>query len=408
MARNPNVLERLFIGAAWVALLAGLTLPSITPGTANITTLVLMGIGLGVLAFQPRTRLVIREPAVWMTLLAGAILLVALVPTASSPMHLVSILILAPLWLVAPHGALLDQLRSWLRPRIIAVFALAGSGGGAAVAATDVLIFGQERGGWLVNNPIHLADLTLMLGFIALVGLTDKHRFNLFFVLGPLFALVAIWFSGSRGPLVAFAPMLVLGGGALALLLLPPRRAVLLLGAGCLLLAAVGFALLGSGAAGRLGEIVDISTLLSGRTADASTNERLHMLQSAVEAFWSSPVYGHGFLDYAAVAQSYVPPGMGYGPWGHLHNDPADFAVIGGTLGLLSYALLLLAPLVSGLGNRGRWRPATIYLGITLPVGYFAMGLTNAMFGVLAQTTLYAVVLSLIATLTLVGKDPSA
>jgi O-antigen ligase len=399
------LLARLTFLAAWAALLAGLTLPSVTPGTANIATLVLMGIGLGVLALQRKTRAIVREPAVWLTLLAGAVLFVALVPTATSGLHLASILILAPLWLVAPHSALLDRLGSRLRPRLIGIFALAGAGGGAAVAATDVLVFGQERGGWLVNNPIHLADLSLMLGFVALVGLTEKHRFNLFFLLGPLFALAAIWFSGSRGPLMAFGPMLVIGGGILALLTLPLRRATIVLAAGFAVLGLAGYALLGSGAAGRLGEIADISTLLTGTTADASTNERLHMLQSALAAFWSSPLYGHGFLDYAAVAQSFVPPGPDYGPWGHLHNDVADFAVIGGSLGLVSYGLLLLAPVLGGLRHRGRWRHATIYLGIVTPVGYFAMGLTNAMFGVLAQTTLYAVVLSLIATLSLVGKD---
>ena len=58
----------------------------------------------------------------------------------------------------------------------------------------------------------------MMLGLVALVGLTEKHRFNLLFLFGPVFALLAIWFSGSRGPLLAFVPMLVIGGGVLALL----------------------------------------------------------------------------------------------------------------------------------------------------------------------------------------------
>ncbi len=399
---------RLFFFAAWIALLASLTLPSVSPGTANITTLILMGVGIVVLAVREDTRAIVQEPAVWIILLAGAVLFVALLPTAQSAMDLVAILILAPLWLIAPHGALLDQMRLRLRPQIIAGLSLAGAGGGAAVAATDVLVFGQERGGGLVNNPIHLADITLMLGFVALVGLTEKHRFNLLFLFGPVFALLAIWFSGSRGPLLAFVPMLVIGGGVLALLRLPPRRALLVLAGGGVVLGLAAVVMLGSGGGGRLGELANIGALLTGKSADASSNERLHMLQSALAAFWNSPVYGYGIFNYAAIAQSFAPPAMNYGRWGHLHNDVADFAVIGGSLGLLSYALLLLAPVVSGLRNQGHWRHATIYLGIVTPVGYFAMGMTNAMFGVLAQTTLYAVVLSLIATLSLPGKDLSA
>jgi O-antigen ligase len=365
----------------------------------------MMGIGLVLLALRPTGRQVFADPGARLTLLAGTILFAALLATASSAMHLAAIMILAPLWFFPAHSALVLRLGERLRPTVIGGFAVAGAGGGAAVAAADVLIFGQARGGGSVNNPIHLADLTLMLGFVGLVGMTERQRFSLFFLLGPVFALTAIWFSGSRGPLLAFAPMLVIGGGVLAVQVLPFRRALVMLAAGFCVLAVTSFGLAGTGAAGRLGEVAQIGALVSGSTTDASANERLHMLQSALDAFTVSPIFGHGMLDYAKVAQSFAPPGMGYGPWAHLHNDLADFAVIAGSLGLASYGLLLLAPFASGLRNNGRWRNATIYLGTVTPVGYFAMGLTNAMFGVLAQTTLYAVILSLIAALSRQGKD---
>ena len=402
------MLARLTLFFGWLALLAGLTLPTLAPGTANITTLVLMGTGLVVVLADLASRLVWRDPGVRMVLLAGAILLVALVPTARSPLHLIAIMILAPLWLIAPHGALLQRLGGRLRPIVIGAFALVGTAAGSAISAIDVLFFGQERGGWLVNNPIHLADLSLMLGFVALVGATESTRFRLLFLLGPMLALVTIWFSGSRGPLLAFVPMLLLGGGMLGLLLLPLRKAGAALGAVVVLVGLIGFGAVTTGAAGRLGSVSEIGALLSGTSADSSTNERLDMLESAASAFAGSPFYGYGLLDYTSVAQGFVPAAKNYGPWGHLHNDTADFAVIGGLLGLLCYALILLAPLVSGLRNRGRWRKATIYLGVVTPVGYLSMGLTNAMFGILAQTTLYAVILSLQATLSLQSKEHTA
>ena len=392
---------------AWVALFIGLVMPTLAPSTANIGTLVLMGIGLLWLLARPG-RAIVMQLAVWITLLAGAALVLALIPTATSVQHIIAILILAPIWFVAAHSALLRQLGQWLTPFVIGCFALTGAAAGAAIAVLDVLVLGEERGGGLVNNPIHHADITLMLGFVALVGLTSGSRRSLVFLLGPILALVAIWFSESRGPLLAFAPMLALGGGVLAVLTLPRRQAAMAIGTGAVLACLGAYTMLSSGAAGRLASITEIGAVFTGSAVDASATERLDMLHSAVNAFRASPIYGHGIIDYTDVAESFQPAGKNYSSWGHLHNDLADFAVIGGSLGLLSYGLLLLAPLLAGLQARGRWRPAVIYLGTVTPVGYFAMGLTNAMIGILAQTTLYAVILSLIATLSLEGKDHSA
>jgi O-antigen ligase len=75
---------------------------------------------------------------------------------------------------------------------------------------------------------------------------------------------------------------------------------------------------------------------------------------------------------------------------------------------LLSYGMLLAAPLAGALAVGGRWRGAALYLGVLMPVGYFAMGLTNAMLGILTQTVVYAVVLALIAALGQSAKNPAA
>ena len=64
----------------------------------------------------------------------------------------------------------------------------------------------------------------------------------------------------------------------------------------------------------------------------------------------------------------------------------------------------LVAPLVGGLAVRGPDRPAAIYLGMVAGVGYLGMGLTNAMFGVLSQTVVYAVIPALIAALGQLGQ----
>ena len=400
------MLSRLVFSLTWAALLAGLTLPTVAPEIANVATLIIMGVGLLLLAFVPSARAVMRQPAVLLLLVAGLLLLLALAVTAKSPMHIVAIMVLAPLWLAGPHAGLLVRLGRWLTPLVIASFALAGAAGGAAIAAFDVLVRQQERGGLLVNNPIHLADLSLMLGFVALVGALDRRQIRLLFLLGPVLALITVWFSASRGPLVAFVPMLVIGGIAIAWMTLPRRLAIaaavtVVTGVGI-----AGFAVIGLGLGGRLSSLGQLGVvLLTGSSADSAISERLFMYLSAWNAFWASPWFGHGMIDYTAIAGQYAPPGPGYPPSGHLHSDIADFAVIGGGLGLLSYGMLLMAPLAGGRAVRGPNRPAAIYLGIVASIGYFVMGLTNAMLGVLSQTVVYAVILALIAALGQFGRE---
>jgi O-antigen ligase len=399
------LLRRLVFILAWAALAAGLTLPTVAPEVANVATLALMGVGLLVLLTAPSVRVVLRQPAVALPLVAGVFLLVALAITAKSPMHLAIIMVLAPLWLVGFEAGLLTRLGRWLTPTAIGGFALAGVTGGAAIAAFDVLVRQQERGGYLVNNPIHLADLALMLGFVAPVGLLGRHRLRGLFLLGPVLALVTIWFSGSRGPLLAFVPMLAVGGAVLALLTLSRRQAFVAIAVVVALIVAGRVALMTLGAGGRIASFGEVVTaMLTGSSADGSTSERLYMYHSAWNAFWASPWFGHGMVDFPAIALQYAPAGPGFPPSGHLHSDLADFAVIGGTLGLVAYLLLLLAPVVGGLRARGASRPAAIYLGIVASVGYFGMGLTNAMFGVLTQTVVYAVMLALIAALAAAGR----
>jgi O-antigen ligase len=110
-------------------------------------------------------------------------------------------------------------------------------------------------------------------------------------------------------------------------------------------------------------------------------------------------------IEFTTSAAAFAPPGPGYAPSSHLHNDLADFAVIGGLLGLICYGLLLAAPFAGGLATRGRHRHAALYLGVLASLGYLSMGLTNAMFGILTQTVVYGVLLALIAALAQLGQE---
>ena len=405
-----KLLPKLVFMLAWAALLAGLTLPTPTPEVANITTLTLMGVGLVLLAVVPGARPVLRQPAIVLAGAAGIVLLVALAFTASSPLHIAVIMVLAPLWLAGAHAGLLTRLGNRLTPLVIARFALAGAAAGAAIAVFGAVVLKLDRGGMLVNNPIHLSDLSLMLGFVAMVGVLEPRPVRFVFLLGPVLALIAVWFTGSRGPLVAFVPMLIVSAAILAYVTLP-RRAALMAIAGVVAVITLGAAaVIGLGLGGRLGGLGEaVMAVLAGEaTTDGAIGERLYMYLTAWNAFWASPWYGYGMIDYTIHAAQYAPPGPGYPPSSHLHSDLADFAVIGGLLGLVSYALLLAAPLAGALAITGRNRHAAIYLAGIASVGYLGMGLTNAMFGILTQTVVYGVILSLIAALAQFGQGERA
>ncbi|WP_137150275.1 O-antigen ligase family protein [Devosia sp. FKR38] len=394
------MLPKLLRLLAWAALFAGLCLTTPTPEIANVVTLVLLGVGVIILVVSPEARGVLGQPVIMLPLLAGGLLLIALVITAKSPLHVLAILVLAPLWFAGGHAALLARIRARLTPVVIGSLALVGTAAGAGIAAFDVLVRQQGRGGSLVNNPIHLADLTLMLGCVALVGLFDPRPRRLLFLAGPVLASVAIGYTGARGALVALVPMLVVGGGLLAFLILPRRRARQLVGlgvAGIVLALGATFAL---GLGGRISGLLDVAlALVRGEPTDGAVTERLSMYQTAWNAFQASPWFGFGMIDFTTLVAPYMPPQYNYAPSGHLHNDIADFAVIGGVLGLACYGLLIAAPLVGGLTARGPDRPVVLYLGVVTSLGYFSMGLTNAMLGLLTQTVLFGVILSLMATL---------
>ena len=152
--------------------------------------------------------------------------------------------------------------------------------------------------------------------------------------------------------------------------------------------------------------LVDLADVLkTGLPSDESTFIRLQMLQGGFKAFLQAPIFGHGPLDFAALANdlSDLPPGG----WPHLHNDLADFAASAGMLGLVAFALFLMAPIVEVLrADVSKARQQALTLVSTLVAGYFVMGLTNAMFGILTVTTVYAAICVIAGILAAPGDEP--
>lgn len=275
--------------------------------------------------------------------------------------------------------------------RTLAILCLAGALSALIVACNDIFVRGLQYVYGFNLGPHVVARVALILGVVALAGLfATRSRWRFLLYLAPLAAMAVVYLSGTRGALLAI-PALAL---VLAIFLLLDRRdrmqLAVLVALGLFAVAALALS------SDRLASTVQViaEILRSGATADSSAGERLAMLSAAWQLFQASPIVGHGWANFAALAH----PIIGATVWGgptdpffQFHNDLANFAVAAGTIGVLSWMALLAAPIVGALFTpRDALFRARLYCCVQLSVAAFVFGLTDFTLGYDLPTTLYA------------------
>ncbi|UYN99528.1 MAG: O-antigen ligase family protein [Devosia sp.] len=316
--------------------------------------------------------------------------------------------------LVAPSlAALLTRpaSRFWLGPHAVPALFLFGAVTAAGAGLVDLMVFEPRRVG-VGNNPIHYAGLTTILGFMALMGMvSNTSRWRVIYLLGPAAAIVAVVLSGSRGPLLACAALVVV---ALPFLLIALRSRVAILAT---LAAVVGggvaFMILADSSLlidRILGNLEDMTVARGGAPVEnavrtlmsailAQDEARAAMYEAGWHALQSSPIFGVGYTSVMPLARELFPDLRILTRLENLHSDLANFAAVSGGLGLAAFGCLLLAPLAALRGIKWRRNPALVLGVITLVVAFATLGLTNAMFGVLPQTVLFATILAYLMAL---------
>lgn len=374
-------------------LVAGLALGCVGPEISS-SLVILLG-GVSILLLRPRHGVLLARPVIWMPLLALALLAMAFALGSKTAFGALGIVYFVPMLLLLPMLALVrsEPEDAGSLPAFFAAFCLVGAGGAAAVASYDHFVLGLTRAGQSVANPIHFADVAVVLGFLSLIGLFSPRRpVRLVFVLGPVLALLAVVLSGSRGPLTGFAALLFAVIAGWVVWTGMSRRIVWTLAA---LVIAAAIAVLWF-TWSQPDTMIALGNRLSGMLRagdprDASSAERLLMYQGALGAFLAAPWFGYGLFEFVLAAAKFGPPGVTFPVYGHLHSDIADFAVSGGIAGLLGYGLLLAAPLAEALTARpGPTRRPALLGALVLTLGYLVMGLTNAVFGIMMLTVVYA------------------
>ena len=225
-----------------IALIAVLAMAPVAPEAGN--TLFLAAGAIGLLLMWPEAIVQVRRPIVWMQLTGLGLVGVAYGVSAGIE-GLVGLVYFAPLLAVWPLVTLLRESERSQVALLLGVLALCGASGAAIMAIFEVQATGTTRAGEMVANPIHFADVALLVGFAALVGvlaITSLWRFV--FLLAPAMALIAVLLSGTRGAVVAFVAMLVIAAVTGAIVRLYSRRWWLILGI-CLSIAVAAFLMLG-------------------------------------------------------------------------------------------------------------------------------------------------------------------
>ncbi len=397
-----------------LALVSGMVFPAIASYTAVYPT---MGaLILGAILCWPQTAGTLRTGPYIALGLAFLLLAITLPFVWHEPADLLVLVVLLPIPLGAAFVALAEKEPRLVTPTIIGGFCLIGTIAAVIAALNDVFLLGIERAG-AGNNPIHFAGLAVTLGGVSLIGVCgSRSPWRILFLAGPVMGLVAALLSGSRGPTLSAMVLLVL---QLPLLIVWFRR-FWIVWVAPVVLAAIAAAIIfwadpsigtrainavtaSTHAVVALYENSDPNTLPPG--VDDSTNQRLAFIRSGWAAFMQSPIYGHGATQLITAPEAFFPERYQGLLGAHLHFDVGDFAVVAGTLGVLAYLMLLLAPFMALRGIYDRDTRRAVLLGaIGLSGAFLTLGFTNAVVGVLPQTALYGL---LLGALTALGRNNS-
>lgn len=262
-----------------------------------------------------------------------------------------------------------------------------------AVALFQLYVIGVPRADNILFGAILLANTAILLGFIALIGTMTAGPYRWAYLLMPGIGLVVAGLTGSRGPMLAVLPLMLVASIFLAQHFRIKAWIVALSVAGLVLAGGLLVWLMQSRALtvfGAIGEVLnggDISSIV-----DVTTRYRLDLYWAGYQAFLQSPIVGHGWARLMSAAYPFLPiDKTPYVDLPQLHNDVVNFAVAAGAIGVGVYLLLLAAPLVGILRSpRDGQFSVRLYGGLVLVTAYVFDGLTDLMLGFEFHTAIYA------------------
>jgi O-antigen ligase len=379
--------ERALVG---IVLVLALTL---SPALGRPTTYALLGLAaltIPVLLVAGDVRWA-PPPLAGILVAAFAILALLFVVTANDVWDAFAVLNFAGLVLYWPLAILLGRAANPGNAQRSATLALAGTCIAAVYAGITVLLSPIGRGGDVIaNDPIRLANSTVILGFMSVVLMAPSAQGVMRWVYrlaGPLVALAVVILAGARIAMIAY-PVI-----AFVTIMLTIRRKWLGLLLGLGLIGVLALVVM-SGAFGneRMALLVQaITGVLTGKETDQAVAIRLMMWRAGWTVFESAPLLGVGWANMMEAVTALTPTGaFPENYFTHLHNEALTFAVAGGLIGVAVFIALIAAPLVVALRSvRDSQYKARVDGVVVVIAAYVVMGLTDTMVGFELHTALY-------------------
>ena len=399
-AANWSLMIRdLTIAIPIVGVIAALTIAPVAPEASNAIFVAASTIGF--LLSWPQALTELNRPIVWMPLL-GLFLTGLAYFISAGIAGLAGLMYFLPLLCILPLVTLARNVERELFSGLVGLLALCGVVSAAIMAANEVRLTGTNRAGLFIANPIHFADVVLLVGLVGLVGVPSSRGWlRVVMAASPLVSIYPVALSGTRGAMVAVVAAFASFTIAAFWVRLAPRRLIVLGAIGLAILAGLFIVLGGGQLSGVQRVLSDITaTLTDGAPADEATNLRLQMYLGGIRAFMEAPIFGHGPIEFTVVADRLADVSFGGSP--HLHNDIVDMAASGGFFGVAAFMLFVGAPLVEAI-RAPEWegKPWMVAIAVTQVLAFVVMGLTNAMFGILTVTVTFTTICVLTSVLAL-------
>ncbi|MEO7913301.1 MAG: O-antigen ligase family protein [Roseiflexaceae bacterium] len=343
-----------------------------------------------------------REATAKLFVFAFAVLVVCYAITARQPGDVAFAINFIMLLLFAPIRAELAKAARPGNARRIANLAALGTVVALGVALFRLVILGELRADSIMFGAILLANTAVLLGFLSVIGTLTEGPNRWAYLLTPLLGVVVASLTGSRGPMIAILPLIVVAAIFVARHhKIAPWRAALSATGYAAVCAAIVWSMQGRATTlfSAIGQAAKTGAMGAGATmgargseiADSSTQIRLDLYRAGYQAFLENPIFGHGWARLMSAAYPYLPADKTpYAELPQLHNDIVNFSVAAGLVGVAVYLLLLAAPLAGVLRTpRDSQFNVRLYGGIVLLVAYACDGLTDLMLGFEFHTALY-------------------
>ncbi|WP_238587245.1 O-antigen ligase family protein [Cupriavidus sp. IDO] len=267
-----------------------------------------------------------------------------------------------------------------------------------------------------INNVIPFANLTLLMGMLALISVAWDRRRNFLSIGVKLLAgaagLYTSYISATRGGWIAIPVLLLIMLTAIRGLSARSRTAMLAVLVGGM--AAAGYC--SSIVKTRINDAVSNITAILAHTGhrglDTSEGWRLQLWKASLSIIQSHPLAGVGPDGFsptleAMAASGFITPATAQ--FGHSHNDILYAGATLGVPGLLAVLALYLVPagfFMRHVRDRDAVARVAAVMGLATSIGFLLFGLTEAMFFISMTNAFYTLMVAICFAMVIARKDP--